>query len=270
MTRSIRLALTLLILPVVTIGCGDSESDGYHEITASVESLPTTAEVDGDVQDDSAVGEVVAPGTNPDESTNAEPGETPNDAGDSATAVKPGDSSNADQQPDTPVETATVAENSADPATPDQPSQEKPKLEIKLLVPSKTFKAEGPDKALRVSFDDVDLLKVLNMDPVVPNARELMPGWLRELDGKRIRIRGFMIPPFSATGVRAFTLARDTNECCFGPNPTPYLLMDVFLRKGAETDYIDLRPFDVVGVFHIGEEIEPGYLYSIDDAVVIQ
>lgn len=270
MTRSIRLALTLLILPVVTIGCGDSESDGYHEITASVESLPTTAEVDGDVQEHAAAGDTVD--SEPGESANVEPVNTQNDVGDSGTADPQTENSAA-----TPADATTIAASSndpatptADPATPDQPSQEKPKLEIKLLVPSKTFKAEGPDKALRVSFDDVDLLKVLNMDPVVPNARELMPGWLRELDGKRIRIRGFMIPPFSATGVRAFTLARDTNECCFGPNPTPYLLMDVFLRKGAETDYIDLRPFDVVGVFHIGEEIEPGYLYSIDDAVVIQ
>ena len=282
MTRSIRLVLTLLILPVVTIGCGDSESDGYHEITAPVESLPTTAEIDDATQNDAAV-ESSAGDTEeaPDKSANSESVDVPGDAADTATAQDAGDSGTADPQPIDPTvspgETTTVAENAADPAnpadapaSPDQPSEEKPKREIKLLIPSKTFKAEGPDKALRVSFDDVDLLKVLNMDPVVPNARELMPGWLRELDGKRIRIRGFMIPPFAATDLRAFTLARDTNECCFGPNPTPYLLMDVFLRKGAETDYIDLRPFDVVGVFHIGEEIEPGYLYSIDDAVVIQ
>ena len=281
MTRSIRLALTLLILAVVTIGCGDSESDDYHEITASVESLPTTAEVDGDTQEDAAAEDAADPGTTPDESANAEPVETPSAIGDSTTAEKAGESSPADPQADNPAATpdnpTSVAANSADPEattdalpSPVPPSEDMPKREIKLLIPSKTFKAEGAEKALRVSFDDVDLLKILNMDPVIPEAPKMMPDWLKQLDGKRVRIRGFMIPPFSETDVRAFTLARDTQLCCFGRNPLPYDLIDVFLKEGAATEYIELRPFDVVGVFHIGEEIEPGYLYSIDDAVVIQ
>lgn len=282
MTRSIRLVLTLLILPVVTIGCGDSESDGYHEITASVDSLPTTAEVDDATQNGDAA-ESTADDTEvtPNESANSKTVDAPGDAADTTTAENAGDSGTADPQPIDPAvspdETTTVAENAAQqtdpvegPASLDQPSEEKPKREIKLLIPSKKFKAEGPEKALRVSFDDVDLLKVLNMDPVIPEAPEMMPDWLKQLDGKRIRIRGFMIPPFSETDVRAFTLARDTQLCCFGRNPLPYDLIDVFLKKGAATEYIELRPFDVVGVFHIGEEIEPGYLYSIDDAVVIQ
>ena len=280
MSRLHCLALTLLILPVVAIGCGDSESDGYHEITASVESLPTTAEVDVDIQNNAVAGDAAEPQTKPDESANVEPVETPNDAGDSATAENSGDTVTADpktDKPATPTDATTVAADSADPeasaadpASPGQPAEDMPKREIKLLIPSKTFKAEGADKALRVSFDDVDLLKVLNMDPVIPEAPGMMPDWLKQLDGKRIRIRGFMIPPFSETDVRAFTLARDTQLCCFGRNPLPYDLIDVFLKEGAETEYIELRPFDVVGVFHIGEEIEPGYLYSIDDAVVIQ
>jgi hypothetical protein len=281
MTRSIHLALTLLILPVVTIGCGDSESDGYHEITASVESLPTTAEVDGD-QDYLPIGTAaVNTETTPDTTAKTEPASTPDDSKDAVAAEGTGDSGTADPQSEKPAATSdeatTVAENSADPeattddpASPRQPSEEMPKREIKLLIPSKTFKAEGTEKALRVSFDDVDLLKVLNMDPVIPEAPKMMPDWLRQLDGKRVRIRGFMIPPFSETDVRAFTLARDTQLCCFGRNPLPYDLIDVFLKEGAATEYIELRPFDVVGVFHIGEEIEPGYLYSIDDAVVIQ
>jgi hypothetical protein len=49
------------------------------------------------------------------------------------------------------------------------------------------------------------------------------------------------------------------------------------LRSGMTTDYIHLRPFDVVGVFHIdvsetrsktGDRIVE-YLYFIDDAVMI-
>ncbi|MBI1311815.1 hypothetical protein GC176_11030 [bacterium] len=277
--RDVAVVLILLILPVLSIGCGDSESDGYREITAPVDSPPPTTDADDAAQypqsketalDGAAAASgplpVVEPRSELDADGSKAASKVPEDPGE----VEP---KNADPSTATSGDTA-VADRSADladpTASPDRTTEEKPKREIKLLIPSKKFKVEGPDEAVRVSFDDVDLLKVLNMDPVIPKAPELMPDWLKQLDGKRIRIRGFMIPPFSETDVRAFTLARDTQLCCFGRNPLPYDLIDVFLKEGAETEYIELRPFDVVGVFHIGEEIEPGYLYSIDDAVVIQ
>jgi hypothetical protein len=141
-----------------------------------------------------------------------------------------------------------------------------------LLVPSRSFKTEGADGALRVSYDDLDLLKVLNLEPVTPDAPAMMPGWLKKLDGQRIRIRGFMYPTFQQTGIHAFALARDNQICCFGRNPKIYDVFDVALRHGVTTDYIPNRPFDVVGVFHIKPDSEEGKLYRLyemDDAVVI-
>ena len=142
---------------------------------------------------------------------------------------------------------------------------------VTLLIPDKKFQSEGKgsEKALRVSFDDFDLLKVLNMEPVTEDAPSRMPKWLKDLDGKRIRVRGFMFPPFEEEDIPVFTLARDNQICCFGRNPLVYDLVDVFMRRGETTDYIQNRPFDVVGVFHIGDSIVPGELYSMDDAVVI-
>lgn len=181
-------------------------------------------------------------------------------------------------QPETSTGTAeNVDQNAADPTlaetttTSEKPSGKKQPREIKLLIPEKDFKTEGKgnEKALRVSFDDFDLLKVLNMEPVTEDAPSRMPKWLKDLDGKRIRVRGFMFPPFEEENIRAFTLARDNQICCFGRNPLVYDLVDVFMRKGEATDYIQNRPFDVIGVFHIGDSIVPGELYSMDDAVVI-
>lgn len=143
---------------------------------------------------------------------------------------------------------------------------------IQLLVPDRKFKSEGPEGAWRVSYDDIDLLKVLNMEPVPPDAADKFPGWLKGLDGKRIRIRGFMFPPFSQTGIHAFGLARDNQICCFGRNPKIYDVFDVHMRDGVTTEYLPNRPFDVVGVFHIRPEAEEGKLfrlYEIDDATVI-
>ena len=138
-----------------------------------------------------------------------------------------------------------------------------------MLIKERSFQVVGPDKALRVSYDDFDLLKVLNMDPVPPTAPARMPGWLKQLDGKRIRVRGFMYPTFQDP-VEVFVLARDNQICCFGRNPKIYDLVKVALRKGVTSPYIQNRPFDVVGRFHIANTIQDGrLLYSIDDAIVV-
>ncbi len=148
--------------------------------------------------------------------------------------------------------------------------------EVKLLVPENSFHLEGTgtNRALRVSYEDLDLLKVLNMEPVTLDAVEQLPQWLKDLDGKRIRLRGYMRPPFSATDISVFAFVRDPKDCCFGSNPKPYDIARVVLREGVTTDYIVLRPFDVVGRFHIEllsyDNKKVDGLYSIDDAVIIQ
>lgn len=182
-------------------------------------------------------------------------------------SVNPLDAATSDV-PEVPISTEILTPNSgsADPKSGSEKAQ--PRV-VKLLIPNKKFKTEGPDKDLRVSFDDFDLLKVLNMDPVTEDAPSRMPKWLKQLDGKRIRLRGFMYPPFEATGIRGFTLARDNDICCFGRNPLVYDLVDVFMRKGETTDYIQGRPFDVIGIFRVGDSIIPGLLYSMDDAIVV-
>ncbi|HTI50757.1 MAG TPA: hypothetical protein VL475_07395 [Planctomycetaceae bacterium] len=139
----------------------------------------------------------------------------------------------------------------------------------------RTFTVEGPDGALRIGYDDLDLLKILKMDPVTPDCVEKMPGWLRSLNGKKVRIRGFMKPGLLLSDIPQFMLVRDTGLCCFGPKGKIYDMIAVTLRQGTTTDYIELRPFDVVGTFRIEvlQLEEDGTifgLYYIDDAVIIQ
>ncbi len=147
------------------------------------------------------------------------------------------------------------------------------KREVKILIPDKTFKTTGKNKALRVSYDDIDLLKVINMDPVTPDVADKLPQWLLDLDGKRIRIRGFMYPTYVESGIEKFALARDNDICCFKRNPKIYDVFMVFMRKGMTTNYIEGRPFDVEGIFHVKVEAEEGImlqLYFIDDAIIIK
>lgn len=143
---------------------------------------------------------------------------------------------------------------------------------IQLLVPERSFSVEGPDDAVRISFDDFDLLKVLNMEPVPVNAVDHFPKWLKALDGKRVRVRGFMYPTFQETDIPFFVLARDNQICCFGRSPKIYDLVEVTLADGVTTDYIQGRPFDVVGIFHIRPEADGDQLwqlYQMTEAAVI-
>jgi len=144
------------------------------------------------------------------------------------------------------------------------------KASYRVLVSTRKFREE--DEKLRISYDDLDLLKILGMDEVKPGAEKYFPDWLQELDGKRIVLRGFMYPPYSETGIKRFAFARDNQICCFGRNPKIYDLFLVTLKDGETTDYIANRPFDVAGTFHIEPVVEDGELlqmYEIRNAVVI-
>lgn len=152
----------------------------------------------------------------------------------------------------------------------------------KLLVTERNFSKEREHDAWRVTYDDLDLLKILNMEPVPLNAVDFLPEWLTQLDGKRIILRGWMFPPNKTEGNKGFIFVRDNQVCCFGPNAKAYDKLMVRLKQGTTVDFINGRPFDVVGTFTIDPWIEDtrnertgefteviGMLYHIDDAVII-
>jgi len=160
-----------------------------------------------------------------------------------------------------PVDTPVV-ENSA--------TSEPRKIEV--LIPEHHLRKERGTDAVRVTYDDIDLLKVLNMEPVPANAVEYFPAWLASLNGKPVRIRGFMYPTFEASGLSRFTLARDNGICCFVRQPKIYDIIGVELADGITTDYIEGRPFDVEGIFRIdplADEKDLSRLYRIDNARVL-
>ena len=173
-----------------------------------------------------------------------------------------------------PTDVASKSEGTATPSTPpaNSTTAAEPR-KVEILIPEKTFRPDGASKALRVSYDDLDLLKVMNMEPVTVDAVEQMPGWLKGLSGQKIRIRGFMYPTFETEGIERFVLARDNQICCFGRDPKVYDLVQVDLRSGKTTNYIPAtRAFDVIGrlkIEMVSEGDKPFGLYFLEDAEVI-
>ncbi len=137
-----------------------------------------------------------------------------------------------------------------------------------------TFEVEGPDGALRINFGDLDLQKLLNMNSITPDCVDKMPKWLKGLAGKKVRIRGYMKPGVQAEGIPQFVFVRSTDMCCFEPKGRVDHLVATTLKPGVTTDYIALKPFDVVGTFRIDKiELDDGMiilLYHIDDAAIIR
>ncbi|MSR59028.1 MAG: hypothetical protein EXS05_15525 [Planctomycetaceae bacterium] len=135
------------------------------------------------------------------------------------------------------------------------------------------FVAEGPQGALRIEFDDLDLTKLIQMKPITADCINRMPAWLRNLNDKTIRIGGYMRPSVVATGISQFLLVRELNLMSFGPAPKIDRMIYVTLEPGTTTDYIELKSFDVVGTFRIEIlTIDDGLLYGLyhlDDAAIV-
>jgi len=298
------LSVLLLVTAGSTAGCGGAETDEFEIVNVSdIVTSPQSPAASGTLSGSSGsvgqntAGSTAVPDTttHPDTGTDSRSGLS-EDTGSEKTSVPAGTGSETDgsesgtsTESDTenkqagagrPVNTAageplaggqSQTEPSVLPVV--EPAVREPR-EVRLLIPEKTFREEGREKALRVSFDDIDLLKVLNMEPVQADAPDLMPGWLKGLEGRRIRIRGFMYPTFQDTDIKVFILARDNQICCFGRSPKVYDLIKISMQEGRTTDYIPNRPFDLIGTFHIAEQAETAEdalprLYSIDDASII-
>ena len=256
-----RFALLAPLFFALTAGCGPTEVGSAYTAAAEADAGAETAETPA--QDVLAI----------------EPGGAPT-SGDGEPGLADGgflmveDSGEEEEEEEFAggfLEPATTAPQPPDDSVPADPAEPLEPRELELLVPTHTFLPAG-DGTLRVTFDDLDLLKVLNAEPVPEDVVDHLPGWLKELDGQRITLRGFMYPTY-ADPVKAFILARDNQICCFGRNPKPYDLVTVKLAGGAESRYIQNRPFDVVGTFRLDPQHDgAGWLrlYRIDAARVVE
>lgn len=114
---------------------------------------------------------------------------------------------------------------------------------------------EGVDKTsdkievLQLSFDDV----VFDIEKDEAFEREMLTEEIEEMEGRRISIRGFILPNGTKdTGNTKFILVRDNMECCFGPGAALYDCMLVKLEKGHEVDFT-VRPVTVEGTLQLKE-----------------
>lgn len=117
--------------------------------------------------------------------------------------------------------------------------------------------AAAPPGYYLISYDMLKPLPGAAADDPPPSAKEL--------EGKRVFIRGYMYPGRQTMGIERFTLVPSLTHCQFCmPQLKPSDLVDVKLVHGLKAQFTNRRR-GVGGIFHIRspEDKEPGLLYQI-------
>ncbi|HWB10942.1 MAG TPA: DUF3299 domain-containing protein [Pirellulales bacterium] len=143
---------------------------------------------------------------------------------------------------------AGVAASSGE--TPDTPA---PSVEATPQVPETRQSASpGAERTRDITFDDLKF----NIEKGDPFKSSLLTEKIESLEGKPIRIRGYILPSFQQSGLTQFVLVRDNLSCCFGPGAALYDCLIVEMKAGKSTDY-SLYPVAVDGIFSIREMLDP-------------
>jgi hypothetical protein len=114
------------------------------------------------------------------------------------------------------------------------------------------------ERARDITFDTVKF----EIEKGAPFKTSMLTDKIKELDGKPVRVRGYMYPSFQQSGIKQFILVRDNMECCFGPKAALYDCMVVDMVGGATTDF-SVIPITVEGTFSIREVKAPDGSYHL-------
>ena len=154
-----------------------------------------------------------------------------------------------------------------------EPSLVPPASILTSQVSEKTFEVEGPEEALRISFDDLKLRQLLGHAEVPLDVEDRLPAWLKNLNGKTVRITGWMFQPPTDTKLPSFLLVKEGMWMSFGRSIDIDEKIGVRMRQGVTTDYIQNRPFDVVGQLTVKTHVTDGkraFLFVMEDAILPQ
>ncbi|QGJ68385.1 Hypothetical protein PBC10988_0440 [Planctomycetales bacterium 10988] len=131
---------------------------------------------------------------------------------------------------------------------------------------SRTKQTRPSGGTQNITFDTV-MFEMEKNDEYSP---ELLTDTIRNLDNRRVVVRGYMLPTsvFQQEGIKQFVLVRDNQECCFGPGA---MLYDCMIVKMAaqETATFSVFPMAIEGTFRLHEYRIGKRLYGIyrlDDA----
>lgn len=123
---------------------------------------------------------------------------------------------------------------------------------------------------LKLGFDRLAsyTFKVPAFDPAAnpglppPTGEEQIPAWLKDLNDRKVRLTGFMLPLKMEKGkVTEFLLLSDPMMCCYGAVPDMNQWVVVRFKEGVRP--IQDVPLDFYGQLKVGAMFENGYMTGI-------
>ena len=109
-----------------------------------------------------------------------------------------------------------------------------------------------------VSLEDLgmegidDLLDAQLFPDEYTDEERKFPDHIAELDGKKVKLKGYMIPTHTEEGqVMSFMVVGDLLACCFGGAPSKDQWVNVEMNPGKSSEYYAYVPMSVKGVFRI-------------------
>ena len=88
------------------------------------------------------------------------------------------------------------------------------------------------------------------------------PEKVERLDGRNVKLTGFMYPLQQGDTIQYFCLLRTTQTCCYGPRPQ--FNQYVFVEMDAPTPFYRIDPVACVGKFRVEPTPDEGYIYRIE------
>jgi hypothetical protein len=88
------------------------------------------------------------------------------------------------------------------------------------------------------------------------------PESVKKLDGRKVRIMGFMYPLQEGANIQNFCLLRSTQTCCYGPKPQ--YNQYIFVEMGKPTQFRRLDPVSCVGKLRVEPSPEEGFIYRME------
>ena len=93
-----------------------------------------------------------------------------------------------------------------------------------------------------------------------------LPDPLKALDGKTVKMRGFLLPLYQFDDIKEFILVANHMSCCFGIPAG--MNGQVYVKVSGDRGLPNTNePIEVTGTFHARERTEQGYVLSIFEVV---
>ena len=137
-----------------------------------------------------------------------------------------------------------------------------------ILLTVHRYQTEIPEGYQRVSFARDIAARGVGYQEQEGRMLLMIPNEVKELDGQRVYLKGFMYPQGRAYDITNFVLCKDNAQCCFGGQPALQDMIGVRMN-GKHTAVYSTSLMGVAGTLKLnadyhGGELEPIYLLEAD------